>query len=747
MAEQVPQSEAQAEVTLPIDIKTILKAIFQKKWWLIIIAVVAIGVGVGAAIMLGTQEFEAITVLYYQPVASALSDQFIVHQTLDSDTSLSYQQGAQLTTRDDSSMTLGTLVNMVELVPNFEQLRTEMGLEMTLEQIGGAIRVDSSGNTNLMFIYAKSEDREMAALLANSIRDIFLKNITKITMTELEDQLGNLNVQIASIDIELEENIKAFDDFLTKHELNNVDLLNTPYAEEYLKVQLDLENDLSMMRVYAMEMDQVDKTILETKNLLTKQSEEESGSVTQDDISVQILLVQEQIDEIRSKEVNSIMIQQEEDLYRIAQEAYANGEISRAELTTAQYQYELAIARYADTTDIDYLNSLIDDLRDRDVIGSAESLSFSDYLYDLQLKRVDAEINLLTAQETYKTHLRIQEELEKTLTNFPAKQQQYITLNGAITSLRAERRGLEKMLAQTTIAIEQKYSDFMIVSDAIPPIYPSGSNKQMLAIAFAFLIGAFGYAFILLQVFFDKRLRSVGEASLRLKEQVLTALPATRRSKQVIPSGDKESIFIEKFRMLARPLRKQFPQQGATFLITSSADSEGKTLVAINLASVFGRQDERVIIIEGQIRKSIDEKMYSEILFEEEKEPPYGLGEYLSYTADGLEEIVYHTQLPGVDIIPIRHEAVVPDLLQSKRMGELIDEIKAKYSIIIIESPPVENSVDAEVLTQYCDSVIYVVSSSAKAKVPVIKDSIKRIKDTHTHFSGIILTDVLKTFL
>jgi len=303
------------------------------------------------------------------------------------------------------------------------------------------------------------------------------------------------------------------------------------------------------------------------------------------------------------------------------------------------------------------------------------------------------------------------------------------------------------MQAQTKIALDQGYSDFMIISDALPPVYPVGSNKKIIAIAVAFLVFTTGFLIIFLLVFFEKRLRSPGEAAIKIRQRVTTVLPAYRRRDEVFPGEQRESIFIEQFRQLARNVRSKYPGPGAAFLIASTVSGEEKTLVTINLAAVLGRQDERVLILDGQVRKTTEDIKYSEIMFPEDvSDERFGLGEYLSYMASDLDEIVFHTVLSGVDLIPIKHDAIIPDLLQSARMRELVEELKSHYSVILIEAPPVESSVDAEILAQYCDAVLYVVAGKGAA-ASRIRASIKRIRNTSADLCAVVLTGIQKDFL
>ncbi|MCF7942566.1 MAG: AAA family ATPase [Spirochaetia bacterium] len=747
MAEATQNQDGSQEFSLPIDIMTLLKALLRKKWWILLCILLAGALGVGAALQLGTQSFEAVTVLYYQPVTSSLSDQFMVSQSTGAGTSLSYQQGSQLTKREDSTISLSTLVNMVEITPNFERLRTELDLPMTFEQLGSSISVSTARNTNLMLIKASSSDREKAALIANKIRDVFLDSIQTITMGELREQMNNLDVQLAVVGQEIEMSTTEFREFLQLYDLEDVDLENTPYAQQLLSASMELEKNTSLVRVYTMEIEKINQIIADTNKLMANESESTGNSLTQDDVVVQIKVLQDQIGELRTSEVNSLMIQQEEDLYRIAQEEYANGVIGRAELTTAQYRYEIAVAQYAGTTDIDFIRNQIELLRNTDVVGYGESLSYATYLKDLRLKRVDAELRLLAANEAYETSMRLVTSLEQALEGYPEKLQQYTTLKGKIASLRAEQRGLEKMQAQTKIALDQGYSDFMIISDALPPVYPVGSNKKIIAIAVAFLVFTTGFLIIFLLVFFEKRLRSPGEAAIKIRQRITTVLPAYRRRDEVFPGEQRESIFIEQFRQLARTVRSKYHEPGAAFLIASTVSGEEKTLVTINLAAVLGRQDERVLILDGQVRKTTADTKYSEIMFPEDvSDERFGLGEYLSYMASDLDEIVYHTVLSGVDLIPIKHDAIIPDLLQSARMRELVEELKSHYSVILIEAPPVESSVDAEILAQYCDAVVYVVAGKGAA-ASRIRASIKRIKTTSADLCAVVLTGIQKDFL
>jgi len=180
--------------------------------------------------------------------------------------------------------------------------------------------------------------------------------------------------------------------------------------------------------------------------------------------------------------------------------------------------------------------------------------------------------------------------------------------------------------------------------------------------------------------------------------------------------------------------------------VTSAAKGEGKSTTIINLATVFGRQDEHVLVIDAQIRKTKSPSPFHPYCMKDSSNTqPKGLGEYLSYKVASSEEIISQTILPGVDMILKNEEAIIPDLLQSARMSELMQELKQLYSIIIIEGPAVNECVDSEILTNYCDATLFVTSCDS-LRPPAIQKALSRLKNTNIPPQGIILTNIKSVY-
>jgi Mrp family chromosome partitioning ATPase len=130
----------------------------------------------------------------------------------------------------------------------------------------------------------------------------------------------------------------------------------------------------------------------------------------------------------------------------------------------------------------------------------------------------------------------------------------------------------------------------------------------------------------------------------------------------------------------------------------------------------------------------------------EHDKPLKGLGEWLSYDVLSPEEMIWPTILAGVECIPRLEAAVSPDLLSSMRMKELMETLSENFSFIIVDGPPVGTLVDAELIAQCCDAMIFVVRSRSCVS-SVLKKSVERMRGTGTPVAGFIVNYIDPLYL
>jgi capsular exopolysaccharide synthesis family protein len=125
--------------------------------------------------------------------------------------------------------------------------------------------------------------------------------------------------------------------------------------------------------------------------------------------------------------------------------------------------------------------------------------------------------------------------------------------------------------------------------------------------------------------------------------------------------------------------------------ISSPGMSEGKTLVTSNLGMCLAELGRKTLIIDGDTRRGDLHRV-----LEGERKP--GLTDYLR-GKETIETVVQTTAHPNLQFIGSGTQvANSPELLSASRMGELMAEMRKRYDVILVDSPPLGVGADALVL-------------------------------------------------
>lgn len=158
-----------------------------------------------------------------------------------------------------------------------------------------------------------------------------------------------------------------------------------------------------------------------------------------------------------------------------------------------------------------------------------------------------------------------------------------------------------------------------------------------------------------------------------------------------------------------------------------------KLFCTVNLATVFALSNKKTIIVGLDLRKP---RIFDDFSIDNN----VGTVNYL-IGQKKLNEIIQQTHIPNLDVItsgPIPPNPA--ELIISDTMSELIDELKAIYDYIILDTPPVGLVSDALELAQYCDATLYIVRQNVtkKGMLSVVNEKHKR---GELHNISIVLND------
>lgn len=141
------------------------------------------------------------------------------------------------------------------------------------------------------------------------------------------------------------------------------------------------------------------------------------------------------------------------------------------------------------------------------------------------------------------------------------------------------------------------------------------------------------------------------------------------------------------------------------FMVTSSLPSEGKSLISANIAVSIARgEDNNVILLDCDLRRPSIHKLFN-------YSPSPGISDILQ-GRKSLKDCLLKSPVDRLLILPstVEPPSNPSELLESKNMAMLLEEIKSSFpgSYLIIDTPPVQATVDPKVISNYVDGILFV---------------------------------------
>ena len=731
--------------TIPFDLRTIMFGI-AKRWRYILSTIILFcGLGVTGGFLLGDKVYEAQTALLYKPESDLPQNEIELSSVLEGNTTLQYHRGGASKDVEPKTGDVKTLLHMVKLPNNLEEVRKRLNLSLSLNQLGSKYDVTVQKDTSLMFIIANWKNSQTAADMANTLRDVFLENLRIMQKDELEKKFPIYEKRIKETEAEYQVAFKEIQDFLSTNKIINIDDELKYRLSEQSSYDREYEIALQERTSLKLKLDNAQKMIQDMKNkseLDAKNNLDPSDNLVE--LNIKLSQIRDSIYEDKNLRSNQVLLAQKETELVRAKRLAEQGMVTKVDLDKAQAEFEKQKALTVDTDQIKKWKQDIQKIQSDMMPKDKKRSSSSSLVEDVMNRIIDFQLELVAIEEKIKYLEGVRLSINDKMNNLPQLQRQYMQLSRKTNSLEAEKHLLEDALAQGRQVLISDKSDFLVVSNAKPPALPIKSTRKIVAgiIAIFGILLAFGS--VLLLELFNTTIRSAAEAVLKLELPILGVIPKLPVNHPALPEKNRFTV-LEPFRLIAQKIRQAVPKKGARILVVSASPQEGKTLVTANLAVSLGRQDEHVLIIDTNVR-SDQSKNYIMNMIGEDMQGKKGLGEYLSYETDLVEDVVWPVPYPGVECLPRVAEAVSPDLLGSNRMNEMLKELSKKFDMILLDAPAALPHVDAALLANWCDGIILVVRSRCSS-ISTIRSTITQLQETGTPILGIVLNFVEPIYL
>ena len=336
---------------------------------------------------------------------------------------------------------------------------------------------------------------------------------------------------------------------------------------------------------------------------------------------------------------------------------------------------------------------------------------------------------------------------------------QYNNLRGEIDTKRALLDTLVRRQAETEVLARQKgarESTVRVVDRAQPaesrfrPSYKLNGLLGLLAGAGA------GILLVFFLEYMDRTFRTPEEVRRFLGLPTLGTIPAVgpagmnygyvRRiaspapegapAAELLPFHDPHSAVAEAYRRVRTALLLSQAGGVKSIVVTSGYVQEGKSCTAANLAVIMSQLDWRVLVVDADLHKP----RLHEIFRTSNRQ---GLVTVLAENLDRHRAIV-RTNVPGVFLLPAGPASPNPSgLLSSAAMTKLLEEVKADFDFVVIDTPPLFPLADALLLGHQTDGVVLCVRAGQTLRPQAVRAR-DALRDNQSRIIGVVLNALPK---
>lgn len=171
------------------------------------------------------------------------------------------------------------------------------------------------------------------------------------------------------------------------------------------------------------------------------------------------------------------------------------------------------------------------------------------------------------------------------------------------------------------------------------------------------------------------------------------------------------------------------------YAVTSSFEHSGKSVVFANLAMTFAQLDKKVLLIDLDMRRPVQHKIFH-------MPNNCGASEVLAGLEKDLANAIQLTQYENLYLMPSGKIPPNPtELLSSEHMEWMLEEAKKRFDYIFLDLPPVGVVADALIVSEHVVGYVYTVRAEVDDK-PTLRECLDKMKLSDAKVLGFILNDV-----
>lgn len=313
---------------------------------------------------------------------------------------------------------------------------------------------------------------------------------------------------------------------------------------------------------------------------------------------------------------------------------------------------------------------------------------------------------------------------------------EYRLLEREADTSRTVYEGLLQRFKELNAAAGISASNIAIIDTAVAPIRPSSPNllrNLLVALALGLASAA---AFVFLRTQLDDTVKVPEDIEGKLQMPLLGVIPLTQQADLGVELEDPKSPISEGYNSLRSALLYStaagLPK---TMLVTSSQPSEGKSTTSLAIARGIARLGRSVVLIDVDLRRPALHRAIAML----DKENSSGVSSILTAQST-VDDALRDTDVEHLKVITSGPIPPSPtELLSSNQMRQLIEELSARFDLVLLDSPPVLGLADSPLMSALVDGVVMVIQSD-RSRRGSLKASLRRLRGMRNNILGGVLT-------
>ncbi len=308
--------------------------------------------------------------------------------------------------------------------------------------------------------------------------------------------------------------------------------------------------------------------------------------------------------------------------------------------------------------------------------------------------------------------------IDKQVGSLPDTQQQLLRLTRDVQVSNDTYTGLLNQAQQLEIARAGTVGNVRVVDTAVADTQPIRPKKTLIVLG-GTVLGAFlAVAFIFLRQLLNRGVEDPAEIE-KLGLAVYASIPDSEQERLISSPGrhnrrdgkqhvlaisSPADLAVEALRSLRTSLHfARLDSSNNVLMISGSSPEAGKTFVAGNLAAVMAQSGQRVLLIDGDLRKGTMHRIIG----------GSGDGGLSEVIAGQIPVSAATRQVPGIDRLYFIARGKIPpnpsELLMTAKFTQLLEKLSPLFDLVIIDTPPILAVTDAAIIGHQAGTSLLVV--------------------------------------